>query len=142
MMLTELFASILPGAALLDLVPALLAQEETAPAVEAASQSGGIGLYHYLVVSALVFTLGLMVVIMRRNAIAVLMGIELLLNSASLNFVAYSKFVAMRPVEGQVIAIFLIVLAAAEAALALAIILNIFQNTNSIEVAEADTLKG
>ena len=118
-----------------------LAQEGTEKAQEAVEQAGGIGLKHYLVVSGLVFTMGIMVIVMRRNAIAVLMGIELLLNSASLNFVACSKFLA-NPIEGQVITVFLIVLAAAEAALALAIILNIFNNTNSIEVAEADSLKG
>lgn len=103
---------------------------------------GGIGLTHYLVVSALVFTLGIMIIIMRRNAIAVLMGIELLINSAGLNFVAFAKFGGKNPVDGQVVTLFLIVLAAAEAALALAIILNIFNNTNSIQVDERDALRG
>ncbi len=102
-----------------------------------------IGLQHYLVVSALVFTLGLVIIIARRNAIAVLMGIELLLNAAGLNFVAFSKFIAPRHlVEGQVLTVFVIVLAAAEASLALAIILNIYNNLNTVDVDEADSLRG
>ena len=105
-------------------------------------EQGPIGLRHYLVVSALVFGLGLTIVVVRRNAIAVLMGIELILNSAGLNFVAFSKFVGRDLIDGQVIAVFLIVIAAAEAAVALAIILNIFNNLNTVTVDEADVLKG
>jgi NADH-quinone oxidoreductase subunit K len=115
-----------------------------------------IGLTHYLVTSALVFTLGIMIIVIRRNAISILMGIELLLNAAGLNFVAFSKFVpknidkivtenavpVIDPVDGQVVTVFIIVLAAAEAALALAIILNIFNNLSTIDVDEADALKG
>jgi NADH-quinone oxidoreductase subunit K len=114
------------------------APSETAGAIEA----GPIGLRHYLAVSAIVFGLGLTIIIVRRNAIAVLMGIELLLNSAALNFVAFSKFLGRDVIDGQVIAIFLIVIAAAEAAVALAIILNIFNVTNTVTVDEADELKG
>ena len=105
-------------------------------------EAGPIGLRHYLAVSALVFGLGLTIVVVRRNAIAVLMGIELMLNSAGLNFVAFSKYVAKDIVDGQVITIFLIVIAAAEAAVALAIILNIFVTMNTVTVDEADELKG
>ena len=101
-----------------------------------------IGLKHYLVVGALTFALGMTIIIVRRNAIAVLMGIELLLNSAGLNFLAFAKFVARDLVVGQVLTVFVIVLAAAEAALALAIILNIYNNTNTVEVDEADVLRG
>ena len=107
-----------------------------------AADPNTVGLQHYLAVSALTFGLGVMVIIMRRNAIAVLMGIELLLNAASLNFVAFSKYVSPDPLAGQVVAIFVIVLAAAEAALALAIVLNIFNNLNTVEVTEARSLKG
>ena len=107
-----------------------------------AASTSTVGLTHYLAVSALAFTLGVMIIVMRRNAIAVLMGIELMLNSAGLNFVAFSNFVMKDPVDGQVVTVFIIVIAAAEAALALAIILNIFNNTNTIQVDEADTLKG
>ena len=85
-------------------------------------------LQHYLVISAILFTLGVFAVLTRRNAISILMGIELILNSCNLNFAAFSRF--MTPVEdinGQIIAIFGIVLAAAEAAVFLAIILAILQ---------------
>ena len=101
-----------------------------------------VALGRYLAVSALVFALGLAIIVIRRNAIAVLMGIELMLNAAGLNFVAFSKYVARDLVDGQVITVFLIVIAAAEAAVALAIILNIFQNMNTVTVDEADELKG
>lgn len=99
-----------------------------------------IGLQHYLVVSAIAFALGATIIIVRRNAIAVLMGLELVLNAAGLNFVAFSRYVA-GTAEGQVVTIFIIMLAAAEAAVALAIVLNIFNNTDSIHVDEADSLK-
>ena len=112
--------------------------------------AGGVGLQPYLVVGALTFALGTTIIIVRRNAIAVLMGIELLLNSAGLNFAAFAKFApkdshghAMTNlVEGQVLTVFVIVLAAAEAALALAIILNIYNNMGTVEVDEADSLSG
>ncbi len=100
-----------------------------------------VGLKSYLVVSALTFGLGIMIVVIRRNAIAILMGIELLLNSAGLNFVAFSKFVAGDIIDGQIVTIFIIVIAAAEAAVALAIILNIFNNLSTVAVDEADELK-
>jgi NADH-quinone oxidoreductase subunit K len=119
---------------------------DAAPTVSAAPgapvEAGPIGLRHYLAVSAIVFGLGISIVVVRRNAIAVLMGIELLLNAAALNFVAFSKFLARDMIDGQVIAIFLIVIAAAEAAVALAIILNIFNVSNTVTVDEADELKG
>tara|TARA_B100001245_G_scaffold94552_1_gene68582 strand:+ start:121 stop:519 length:399 start_codon:yes stop_codon:yes gene_type:complete len=118
----------------------LLAQAST-PAAEAASS--GVGLQHYLVVSALVFGLGLLIIITRRSTIAVLMGIELLLNSAGLNFVAFAKYSAgADPLDGQVVTLFVIVIAAAEAALALAIALNIFNSINSVELDDAHSLKG
>jgi NADH-quinone oxidoreductase subunit K len=99
-------------------------------------------LNHYLVVSALVFGIGIMVIVTRRNAIAVLMGIELLLNAAGLNFVAFSRYASPDPLAGQIVTLFVIVIAAAEAALALAITLNIFNNLNTVEVTEARSLKG
>ena len=101
-----------------------------------------VDLSHYLVVSALSFGIGLMIIITRRNAIAVLMGIELMLNSAGLNFVAFSKFTRADGVEGQVVTLFVIVIAAAEAAVAIALVLNIYNNLNTVEVTEAHSLKG
>lgn len=116
---------------------ALLAQAP-APVVDEST----VGLSHYLVVSAILFGIGLTVIITRRNAIAVLMGIELLLNAAGLNFVAFGKFSSPDRIDGQVVTLFLIVIAAAEASLALAIVLNIFNRLNTVEVDEAKSLKG
>jgi NADH-quinone oxidoreductase subunit K len=99
-----------------------------------------IGLHHYLVISAILFSLGLFGVITRRNAIMVLMGIELILNSANINFVAFSRYGTLN-LDGQVIAMFVIILAAAEAAIALAIVLNIYQKFNTVNVDEVSALK-
>jgi NADH-quinone oxidoreductase subunit K len=99
-----------------------------------------ITLQHFLIVSALLFSLGLYGVITRRNAILVLMGIELILNSANINFVAFARYGGMR-LDGQVIAVFVIILAAAEAAIALAIVLNIYQRFKTVNVDEVSKLK-
>jgi NADH-quinone oxidoreductase subunit K len=100
----------------------------------------GIGLTHYLVISAILFSLGMFAIIVRKHAVLVLMGLELVLNSANINFVAFAKYGGMN-IEGQVAAIFVIILAAAEAAVALAIVLNIYQNFKTVNVDEIDTLK-
>jgi NADH-quinone oxidoreductase subunit K len=99
-----------------------------------------VGLHHYLVVSAILFSLGLFGIITRKNAIMVLMGIELVLNSANINFVAFSKYGGLN-IEGHIAAIFVIILAAAEAAIALAIVLNIYRNFVNVNVDEIDKLK-
>ena len=113
-----------------------------APAV-AGDAGSVIGLEHYLVVGAIVFGLGLLIIITRRSTIAVLMGIELLLNSAGLNFVAFAKYSkGAENLDGQIVTLFIIVIAAAEAALALAIALNIFNSINSVELDDAHSLKG
>ena len=97
-------------------------------------------LSNYLFVSVILFSLGLFGVITRRNGVAVLMGIELILNAANLNFLAFARFGGMN-MAGHVYALFVIVLAAAEAAVALAIIINIFNNYNTINVDEVSGLK-
>lgn len=99
-----------------------------------------IGLVHYLVVGAVLFGLGLYTVLTRRNAISILMGVELILNSANINYVAFSHYSAGN-VEGQIYAIFVIMLAAAEAAVGLAIVLAIFQIFHTIDVGAAETLR-
>lgn len=99
-----------------------------------------IGLAHYLVVGAVLFGLGLYTVLTRRNAISILMGVELILNSANINYVAFSHYSAGN-VEGQIYAIFVIMLAAAEAAVGLAIVLAIFQIFHTIDVGAAETLR-
>lgn len=99
-----------------------------------------VGLNHFLVVSALLFGLGLFAVVTRKNAIMILMGIELILNSANINFIAFAKYGQVN-FDGQVISIFVIILAAAEAVIALAIILNIYNNFKTVNADEIDTLK-
>jgi len=94
----------------------------------------------YLIVAAVLFVLGMFAVITRRNAIAVLMGIELILNAANLNFITFARFGGMN-IAGHIFALFVIVLAAAEVAVALAIIINLYQNFNTINVDEAQHLK-
>ena len=100
-----------------------------------------IGLTHYLVLSSILFTLGILAMVARRNAIGVLIGIELVLNAANLNLVAFGRYTSAG-LQGPVFAIFVIMLAAAEAAIALAILLNLFERTGSVSVDEADELKG
>lgn len=100
-----------------------------------------IGLTHYLVISAALFSLGIMCVLTRKNAVSVLMGIELILNSANLNLVAFSKFAAGN-LDGQLFAVFTIIVAAAEAAVALAIVLSMYRLLKSVNLDRADTLKG
>ena len=96
----------------------------------------------YLLVSSILFCLGIFAVITRKNAVAILMGLELILNSANINFIAFNRFSGMAQLDGQVFSIFVIVLAAAEAAVALAIIINLFKNIGTVEVDSADILKG
>lgn len=104
-----------------------------------------VQLAHFLIVSALLFALGLYGVVTRRNAIMVLMGIELILNAANINLIAFSRYGGAHPggpaLDGQVAAIFVIILAAAEAAIALAIVLNIYNRFQTVNVDEVSSLK-
>jgi NADH-quinone oxidoreductase subunit K len=100
-----------------------------------------IGLNHYLVVGLLVFLAGMFTVLTRRNAIGVLMGVELVLNSANINYIAFSRF-GSGGYEGQIFSIFVIMLAAAEAAIGLAIVLGIYRKFQTIDVEEVDSLRG
>lgn len=99
-----------------------------------------VTLQHFLIVSGALFSLGLFAVVTRRNAIMVLMGIELILNSANINFIAFSRYNALQ-IDGQMAAIFVIILAAAEAAVGLAIVLNIFKNFHTVNVDEISSMK-
>ena len=94
----------------------------------------------YLTLGAFLFCLGVFLVVTRRNAVMALLGIELILNASNLNFVAFG---ANRPemVEGQMAALFVIVLAAAEVAIAFAIVLNVFQRFKTVNLDEIDTMK-
>jgi NADH:ubiquinone oxidoreductase subunit K len=118
-----------------------------------------IGLTHYLIASALTFGLGCAIVMMRRNVVAVLMGVEMILNAAALNFVAIARFVPVKGIDpsvpltmpmtapftgavsGQIVALFIVVAAAAEAAVALAIILNFFNRYGTIHLDDGAELK-
>ena len=102
-----------------------------------------VGLEHVLVLGALLFSIGLYIALSRRNAVGVLMGIELMLNSVNLNFVGFSRFIeSPRPIDGQVFAVFVITVAAAEAAVALALAVSIYRLRQTIDVDQLDTLKG
>jgi NADH-quinone oxidoreductase subunit K len=99
-----------------------------------------IGLSHFLIISTLLFAMGIFGIVTRKNAVMVLMGIELILNAANINFIAFSRF-GNFGYNGQLIALFVIVLAAAEAAIALAIVLNIYKTFSTVNVDEIDRLK-
>ena len=100
----------------------------------------------FLIVSSLLFCLGIFTVLTRRNAIGVLMGIELILNAAGINFVAFSRFLqASRTsilLSGQVFTLFVIAIAAAEVAVALAIVLSLYSRMKTIDVEEYKELQG
>ena len=101
-----------------------------------------IGLTHYLALGALLFVCGVVCMAVKRNAIGVLMGVELVLNGANINYVAFARYNPALGIEGQVFALFIIVLAAAEAAVALAIVLNFYNNHTTVDVDTAEELKG
>jgi NADH-quinone oxidoreductase subunit K len=118
-----------------------------------------IGLTHFLIVSFLLVAAGIATMLTKRNAIGILIGVELVLNAAAINFVAFNRYlwsnesgggaglgtpaaILQDAMHGQMFAIFIIVLAAAEAAVALAIFLNFYNNFSSIDVEAADELRG
>src|SRR3984893_8058393 len=95
-----------------------------------------------LSVGAMLFVCGALCMAIKRNAIGVLMGVELVLNGANVNFVAFARYNPAFQIEGQVFALFVIVMAAAEAAVALAIVLNFYNNHMTVDVDTAEELKG
>lgn len=99
------------------------------------------GLAHYLVLAAILFCLGLYGVLVNRNAVRVLMGIELMLNAVNINFVAFSNYLAPATLRGQFFAIFVITVAAAEAAVGLAIVLLLYAHVKSVDMEHFDSLK-
>jgi NADH-quinone oxidoreductase subunit K len=102
----------------------------------------GFGLNECLLLGAVLFVSGVVCMATKRNAIGVLMGVELVLNGATVNFVAFAYFNPVFAIEGQVFALFVIVLAAAEAAIALGIVLNFYNNHASVDIDTAEELKG
>jgi len=99
-----------------------------------------IELKYYLLISAFLFSLGVFGVLTRRNAVNVLMGVELILNSANLNLVAFSRY-SSSGIDGQMFAVFVIVVAAAEVAVALAIVLTLYRVLSTVNLDRADVLK-
>ena len=100
-----------------------------------------VGLQHYLIVGLGLFSLGMYCVLTRRNAVNVLMSIELILNAANVNLVAFSRY-ATGNLDGQLFGVFVIVVAAAEVAVGLAIVLTLYRLRRTPNVDEADILKG
>ena len=101
-----------------------------------------VGLFPFLVLGAILFVCGVICMATKRNAIGVLIGVELVLNGANINFVAFSRYSQAFQVEGMVFALFVIVMAAGEAAVALAIVLNFYNNHTTVDVDSAEELKG
>lgn len=101
----------------------------------------GIPLFWYLIVSAALLCIGLYGVMARKNAIAMLMGVELMLNAVNINLIAFWRYVAPNTTAGLAFAAFIFVVAAAEAAVGLALIISVYRNTRSVDPEKIDSLK-
>ena len=99
-----------------------------------------IGTTHYLILSTIVFSIGVVGVLTRRNVVIIFMSIELMLNSVNLNLIAFSD--RLQDHTGQVFAVFVITIAAAEAAVGLGIVISLFRNKETVNVDEMDLMKG
>lgn len=100
-----------------------------------------IGLEHILFVSAILFFIGVYGFMTRRNMITMLMSVEIILNSVNLNFIAFNKYLYADKLDGIFFTLFIITIAAAEAAVAIAIIINLYRNYKSIDIEDADVMK-
>jgi NADH:ubiquinone oxidoreductase subunit K len=100
-----------------------------------------VGLVHYLVLSAILFSIGLYGVMAKRNAVIILMCIEIMLNAVNIALVAFSRYVTPLALTGQVFAIFVMAVAAAEAAVGIAIIITIYRNHETINIDKFDLTK-
>lgn len=96
----------------------------------------------YLILAAALFCIGLYGALSRRNAVAVLMGIELILNAVNINLIAFGRYITPQEVTGQIFSIFVLGVAAAEAAVGLALIIGIYRTRDSVNVEDLDLLKG
>jgi NADH-quinone oxidoreductase subunit K len=101
----------------------------------------GVSIYEILTVSTIIFFIGIYGFVTRKNLIAMLMSVELILNSAALNFVIINKYLFPEAIEGAIFSIFIIAVAAAETALALAIIINLYRLVMSLKTDELETMK-
>ena len=100
-----------------------------------------VGLEHYLILSAVLFSIGLYGALAKKNAIVILMCIEIMLNAVNIAMVAFSRYIVPTMLTGQIFAIFIIVVAAAEAAVGLAIVISIYRNRETIESTDIDLMK-
>jgi len=100
-----------------------------------------VGLEHYLILSAVLFSIGLYGALAKKNAIVILMSIEIMLNAVNIAMVAFSRYIVPTVLTGQIFAIFIIVVAAAEAAVGLAIVISIYRNRETIESTDIDLMK-
>ena len=101
-----------------------------------------VKLEHVLVVGAMLFAIGLYMALSKRNAVGVLMGIEIMLNAVNVTLLAFSRFIdSPRPIDGQVFATFVITIAAAEAAVALALAVAIYKHRETVNIDEIDLLR-
>jgi len=101
-----------------------------------------IGLEHFLVLSAVLFAIGLFGALTKRNALVVLMCVEIMLNAVNIAMVGFSRYITPTELTGQIFAIFIIVVAAAEAAVGLAIVISIFRNRDTVDTTDIDLMKG
>jgi NAD(P)H-quinone oxidoreductase subunit 4L len=100
-----------------------------------------IGLEHYLILSGIIFSIGLYGALTKRNAIVILISIELMLNAVNIALVAFSRFITPIALTGQVFVIFIMVVAAAEVAMGLAIIISIYRSRDTIDTHKIDLMK-
>jgi len=100
-----------------------------------------IGLSHFLILATILFGLGIFVISTRKNVIAILMGIELVLNAANINFVAFNRYLHGGNIDGHIFSIFVIILAAAEAVVGMAIVLMLFRRYKHVDAVNLDNLK-
>ncbi len=101
-----------------------------------------VDLEHYLTVGAILFAIGVFLVLGKRNAVGILMGVELMLNAVNLTLVAFARFVeSARPIDGQVFALFVIAVAAAEAAVALALVVTVYRHRDTVDIDRINLLK-
>ena len=103
--------------------------------------SHGPGVAHWLLLSAALFSIGLYGLLTRRNAVGILMSVELMLNSGALNFVVFNRFITPGVVDGQIMAIFVVAVAAAEAVIGMAIFVALFRHRATVDVTRMDSMK-
>ena len=101
-----------------------------------------VGLIHYLVLGCVLFCIGILGLIISRNVIRVLMSVEILLCAVNINFVAFANYSDINALQGQVFSVFIMAVAAAEAALGLAILLSLYRNKPTVDADEINELKG